>query len=570
MKINEIKKTYWIVLLFLVVVLIVLYLFVIKSTDKKIQAGIDVSPFTDRCLLHRPDVLIRTKSISSLVDDIKKIPYLKEFFESAVWEDIEQSEARLSLNGTLYRIAFEHDLKIEDVFFKSLFEVPAEVGLWGGYHGKIKDVMIIMPSSLPGDFLLKMTKVAADDSQVSKVVLYTKDQTKVDGVKIDYAHQRSLYLASYKGYLYALSNSSCALPTEKPDDVVKKNWSGYPKDISLLTKHYNLLDDDVSQEITVSFRYLSGGYSSLIDQIDAVRFFYDDHTWKANVFLKDNNASLLPASVGFWKIMPHDAPLCIQLPARTDQVIKVMGQLYYKYKSAVSGASVSKKLDAEYWEDFPKLKKMAQRVPYKNFSMCWLENSSYLAPVFVVSQENEFTDDILKLAFERFVGNRENIADKKGSPLPWLVEENSGVRFFMREVSSDLGDYPKEESKNGYNMLYKKYFKVAMALHKDYIIFSPEVMNVEKVVAVINKLQPSLVEILPKEQQQSSVVYQADRFSRFLTNNVSKVVSKDYQVALWSRFIPYVKVLGQKKSLSIVLGDTEEKTAALPVLVSEF
>ena len=62
----------------------------------------------------KPDVLVRTRSLSSFFRDLLKVPIARDLFQEDLAFYYEMSPGRLGLNGTLRRIAYEHNLTWTD------------------------------------------------------------------------------------------------------------------------------------------------------------------------------------------------------------------------------------------------------------------------------------------------------------------------------------------------------------------------------------------------------------------------------------------------------------------------
>ena len=85
--------------------------------------------------LSAPDALIESRSLAQLPRDLLDVPLLKD----ALTEDFVfyyQSNAdRLGLLGSLRRIAYEHELELQDTLLQELFDQPAQIALWRGRDG---------------------------------------------------------------------------------------------------------------------------------------------------------------------------------------------------------------------------------------------------------------------------------------------------------------------------------------------------------------------------------------------------------------------------------------------------
>lgn len=547
MKIKMTKKTTWMILSPVIIVLLVTSLWLdVRSKTK--TAKIDTtSPMTDHCLYSQPDVIVTSQSLSKLPNDLKKIPYIEDFFKSLIWEDVEQNSARLSLNGTLYRIAFEHDLKIEDILTKIFFNTPATVALWSGYKGTIKDFLVMVPTSLPKDFLFQLASITANDTQIFHDTVLSSDGKKIPAIKIAYAPDRNLFIAENNGSVFAFSNNQCGLPSNPTNAFLKKTWPGGP-------------GETISQEIVISFKYLSGGYSALLDQIDSVRFSYDNQSWKTDIITTNNEPiSQQPAEV-LWKIIPQDPALCTQFSANTKKLATIF------QKMPVSG------LDNQIIQaDQTALKMFSKQTPHQNVAMCWFEDAPYMAPVFVTKRPATLTDEMIGRVFDKFIGSSEAELNKPIKVLDMVTEKTGQATLFKRNVSvSDLGPHDSDESPNSENFRENTYFKVTLAVTPDYLIFSPEEDNVTRVLSVVAKTFPSLAETLPTDSKNANLVFQPGHFSKLVIKSAEENIEDDFKSALWNRFVPYINLVAQKKNLAIRFDEPNTKKGVVPVKFEEY
>ena len=81
-----------------------------------------------------PDALIQSQSLVQLPRDLLKVPLLKATLTEEFAFYYEEQEARLSLAGTLRRLAYEHDLNIGDqlIQLRIMEDFPplADIRLW--------------------------------------------------------------------------------------------------------------------------------------------------------------------------------------------------------------------------------------------------------------------------------------------------------------------------------------------------------------------------------------------------------------------------------------------------------
>src|SRR5476651_2363339 len=92
----------------------------------------------------RPDALLETASLSQLPKDLLSVPFLRDTLTEDFVFYYETHGDRLGLIGSLRRIIYEHDLKLQDNLIEQLFDQPADIALWRGADGRLKDFLLVM------------------------------------------------------------------------------------------------------------------------------------------------------------------------------------------------------------------------------------------------------------------------------------------------------------------------------------------------------------------------------------------------------------------------------------------
>lgn len=481
----------------------------------------ETDPKTDRCLYKRPDVLIHTKALSKLPEDMRKMPLIADFMTAPIWEDIEQSEARLSLKGTLYRLAFEKDLKIEDAFVKFFMDTPAEIALWGGYKGGIKDAMLVFASDPGKDILVKLISTAASDTQLSLVDVYTDKGEKKQAVAIEYAKNRKLIMSMADGLIYAFTNSDCALPTVRSGVAERKDWLGYPKSAAVFLSQMPVIEDTHIHEVAIDASYFSGGYSAVLEGLDTLRFTSDGGEWQADLVVDADAEKTLATNQSLWQIIPQDIALCVQWPMSLKPLGEVidLNQILAKEKAA-------------------SFKSELEKISHTEVAACWREGMPYAVPVFVAKRPEILDDGILKSLFNANVGSSEGTSKNKLPALPISEEKSGAFTVLMREVSAEQGLHPAVESVHKASMSYDSYFKVTLAHSNEWLIFSPEKENVEKVLAVVSHLSPALAEKAGSAGSKSRLVFFPAAFKNLLVRSMEIEIVDGLRAPVWARFIP--------------------------------
>ena len=94
--------------------------------------------------MFQPDALIATQSLAELPKDFRSLPVFKDILTEDLFFYYEQHPGRLSLEGTLRRLAFEHELTLTDQVLAHVFNTPAKVALWKGGDGKLDQYLMLL------------------------------------------------------------------------------------------------------------------------------------------------------------------------------------------------------------------------------------------------------------------------------------------------------------------------------------------------------------------------------------------------------------------------------------------
>src|SRR5476651_1246298 len=96
----------------------------------------------------RPDALLETASLSQLPKDLLSVPFLRDTLTEDFVFYYETHGDRLGLIGSLRRIIYEHDLKLQDNLIEQLLDQPADIALWRGADGRLKDFLLVIVASV--------------------------------------------------------------------------------------------------------------------------------------------------------------------------------------------------------------------------------------------------------------------------------------------------------------------------------------------------------------------------------------------------------------------------------------
>ncbi|MGZ0843293.1 DUF2138 family protein, partial [Klebsiella pneumoniae subsp. pneumoniae] len=75
--------------------------------------------------------------------EILEVPLLRDTLTEDFVFYYENNGDRLGLTGTLRRIIYEHDLALKDSLVEELLDQPAQVALWRGADGRLRDFVVV-------------------------------------------------------------------------------------------------------------------------------------------------------------------------------------------------------------------------------------------------------------------------------------------------------------------------------------------------------------------------------------------------------------------------------------------
>jgi len=434
--------------------------------------------------LARPDALIRTKSLSQLPRDLLKVPLAKDLLSEEFVFYYAEHPDRLGLQGTLRRIAYEHDLKLQDQILAWLFDQPAEIALWRDGKGRLRYWLMAMARKELARCLHEAATLAAKDRQLTLAGEIKVDDKAVQLLALEYAPQRTALIAAYADRVVILSDPAMLLHPDRSLDagaesVVRRLLSTDAPSQAVYRDAFQL-DAPPKHSVLVRAHYLSFGYQRFFPGLEALRFDFGDKGWATYALL---DAPKLPVNglkdAGLWLALPANPAACSLLP--------VDWQAAAALERAPQGEGNQVRLAAEL--DGPA-------------AVCWYADARMDAPLFVAA---------LKAPRDDLAGAFQSLFDWGiAKPAPEAVTQT--IRRGPDEVlwqpghkaSSDDADEPVAEQEAG--EAADQEGPVTLARKGRYILFSPDGKQVERAIAALSKRYPALAETLPGKGTTLAVV----------------------------------------------------------------
>ncbi len=280
---------------------------------------------SDKLGLSRPDALLETRSLSQLPKDLLTVPFLKATLTEDFVFYYETHADRLGLIGSLRRIIYEHDLKLQDSLIEQLFDQPADVALWRGADGRLKDFLLVMDRGGLAKLLEPLAKVALDDAQLSVFGSLKVGGDEVPLYQLSYNASKSLLFASRGDKLVVLSNPNKYYDPANGESEESGHVS--PQALAALLNGDKLFPEafglparapEIKQRLSVNSSVLAMGYQRFIPNFAGLRFDMDDKGWHSYLAMDelDNQPDFDFKPV--WQAMPLGASACVTLPVAAE------------------------------------------------------------------------------------------------------------------------------------------------------------------------------------------------------------------------------------------------------------
>lgn len=440
---------------------------------------------SDKLGMSRPDGLLETHSLSQLPKDLLAVPFLKETLTEDFVFYYEAHADRLGLIGSLRRIIYEHDLKLQDSLIEQLFDQPADVALWRGADGRLKDFLLVMDRGGLAKVLEPLAKVALDDSQLTTVATVKVGTDDVTLYQLTYNASKALLFASHGDKLVVLSNptklyDSEGGASEEPGSVSTQSIAALLNGDKLFPEAFGLPPraPEVKQRLSVNASVLAMGYQRFIPNFAGLRFDMDDKGWHSFLAMDELDNQPDFDFKPIWQAMPMGASACVALPLAAEQQKPLLVKL--GAEESVAQALTEHMAGAA--------------------GLCWYADSRLYTPLLVASLND---DDSAKLdgdlgnLFGSMVGAYEGNVEEHAFP---VVEKQEGQSHqWQRQVSSNFGLYKAKDAENPEAITGKAFMKVSLARHGSTLLFSLDDKLVDKALGTLDKRFPPMADVVPKD-----------------------------------------------------------------------
>ncbi|AWY41409.1 DUF2138 family protein [Pseudomonas putida] len=497
--------------------------------------------------MSRPDGLLETHSLSQLPKDLLAVPFLKETLTEDFVFYYETHADRLGLIGSLRRIIYEHDLKLQDTLIEQLFDQPADIALWRGADGRLRDFLLVMDRGGLAKVLEPLAKVALDDSQLSKIADVKVGTDDVALYQLTYNAGRALLFASHGDKLVVLSNPTRFVDPQSGESQAPGSVS--PQAIAALLGGEKLFPEafglqprapQVKQRLSVNASVLAMGYQRFIPNFAGLRFDMDDKGWHSFLAMDELENQPDFDFKPIWQAMPMGASACVALPLAAEQQKPLLVKLGAEEKVAqaltehMAGAA----------------------------GLCWYADSRLYTPLLVASlndKDSAKLDGDLGKLFGSMVGAFEANVDEQVFP---VVEKQEGQSHqWQRQVSSNFGPYKAGDAENPDAISGKAFMRVSLARHGSTLVFSLDDKLVDKALGTLDKRFPPMADVVPKDLLMP-IYFGPDSMAQLMQQETLDSLPPDMEPVFYNAaktyLIPKLRTLGGYGKYALTLPEGSE------------
>ncbi|MBK3464966.1 DUF2138 domain-containing protein [Pseudomonas sp. MF6776] len=502
---------------------------------------------SDKLGLSRPDALLETRSLSQLPKDLLTVPFLKATLTEDFVFYYETHADRLGLIGSLRRIIYEHDLKLQDSLIEQLFDQPADVALWRGADGRLKDFLLVMDRGGLAKLLEPLAKVALDDTQLSVFGNLKVGSDEVPLYQLSYNASKSLLFASRGDKLVVLSNPAKYYDPES--GVSEESGHVSPQALAALLNGEKLFPEafglpaktpETRQRLSVNSSVLAMGYQRFIPNFAGLRFDMDDKGWHSYLAMDELENQPDFDFKPVWQAMPLGASACVTLPVAAEPQKPLLVKL--GAEDAVAQTLTEHVAGAA--------------------GLCWYADSRLYTPLLVASLKDEDSsklDGDLGKLFGSMVGAFESNVEEKVFP---VVEKQEGQsHVWQRQVSSSFGPYAARDAENPDAISGKAFMKVSLARHGSTLLFSLDDKLVDKALGTLDKRFPPMADVLPKDVLMP-IYFGPDSMAQLMQQETLDSLPQDMEPVFYNAaqtyLIPKLRTLGGYGKYALTLPEGSE------------
>ncbi len=480
--------------------------------------------------LTEPDVLIRTRSLSSLFRDLLRVPLAQDLLGEDFVFYYESNPDRLGLNGTIRRIAYEHELTWTDRLVSMVFDEPADVVLWRGDKGALDHWAIAMTRNSLATLLQEVATAAAKDRQLSRFGELTVDGAAVTVYALDYAPSQTLLIAARGDRLVVLSErgllgDGTGRLRVDPSLAISQLLSADAGKRRIFDEAFPPVPDGLTHSVAAKLNFLSFGYQDFFPGVDALRFDFGNGQWSSSLLV---DGAELPTDRlndrGLWSAVPANAALCAMLPVD------------WSRGRDISAAMAADVRTADLWQELegPAV-------------ACWYVGAPLHAPLIAATLKNP------RPALEPFLTSLFDWSVKKPAATPAVVPRRAATdeTWWQREMEVPFSTVDRETGRPEPGDL-----TITLAVKGRQIFFSPSADHVSRALDTVAKRYPSMADTLPIGNVSLAVFSPAGLASLGRRESLAMLPRMDepvFRVAAEERLLPRLDRIARYPSYRLAL-----------------
>lgn len=461
--------------------------------------------------LFHPDAVVLSHNLAQLPKDLLKVPLLRDTLTEDFAFYYQEHEHKLSVLGTLRRVAYEHSLSLPENVALQVLNAPAELALWRGPTGKLDYWLLALERNAVSRVIHGLASATLTDRQLGRIGEITVDGDEVPLYALNVSAQHTLLFAAHGERAVILSDPSMLLAEPKyapdPDEEVEAQSASAPaampkqaapvvsgklrsERVKLLQA---LLNKDAKQQATLrhslnlstlpksghsaalGVNYLSFGYQTFFPGLMALRFDFNGQAWSSAALVE--GALLKPGAwqpAALWRAIPTAPAACATVPLDWPAAAKLAER--------VAQQAVKQPEQIGEWLDGP-------------VAACWYGKSRLASPLFVArfktAQAAQQAAPVLFAMFEQIIGAKEfGRKELERFPVRQKTLEN-GATLWQRTVSARYGSQLAKPGDFNGQLSAARYFPVSMAVSGQTLLFSPDSQLVHQALAVAARSYPA-------------------------------------------------------------------------------
>ena len=469
-----------------------------------------------------PDMVLATRNLAELPKDIAAAPTLQGLVDVQLVFHYEEDEARLSLEGSVRRLAYEHKLTLQDRFLSTLLSAPAEIGIWRSSKGRPEYFVAAIDRGALAALTQSFAKIALSDGQLKQVGTFSVAGESLPLYTLDYGGGRYLAFVGAGNRWIFMSDPSLALDGEN------KLTADAAEVLGALMRGKHPWQDKLpcaaqaKHSFVIGRKALTLDYSRFLPALDGLRINFDGTKWhpelRVNHKAFPKNYDLNAKLSALWRTLPADSALCAALPVNW---------------------SLAKDPLKELLQDESGLQPTLDALGPVG-AICWFAGSRLSAPLFVAIADRPFPPETSKIIA--------NLAAKSWAAAGSLQTEGQGERYVAAVPSRHGMRHEGSQDRS---------FEPSLARHGDMLIFSPDRSHVDATLAVAAKRAAALGDGAGM-QGPIWLVYDPKRLAQLTRSEVQEVLPTDeepfFREVARNRLWPRLESWGQKQSATAWVG----------------